>query len=416
MTATTLQPVEVPARRWSEFEGLGLGELLDEGRELAGRLAGARVLEVNATAYGGGVAEILNSEIALLRDLGLNVEWRLLCPDGELFEITKRLHNAMQGQAAGIGDDAWAIYLEHNAHCARMVGDEWDLVVVHDPQPAGLVTAAGRARWVWRCHLDTSTPDPEAWSRLRPLVAPYDALVFTLDRFRPPGLADRSITAIAPAIDPLAAKNRQLPPQLRREIVARFGLDTGRPLVVQVSRFDPWKDPLGVLDAWRLARQDVPGLQLALVGAMAADDPEARDIYEQVREAASGEPDCHLLTDQNGVGAVEVNAFQAAADVAIQKSIREGFGLTVSEAMWKETPVVGGDAGGIPVQIGEDEGGVVVDDVQGCAEALVALLHDPELRKARGRAGRERVRKRFLLPRLVRDELRLYADLLEGSG
>jgi trehalose synthase len=197
--------------------------------------------------------------------------------------------------------------------------------------------------------------------------------------------------------------------------VAAAGVDLARPLVVQVSRLDPWKDPLGVVEAWRLAREHVPGLQLALVGSMADDDPEGYAIYERVRAETAAEPDCHLLTNLNGIGALEVNAFQREADVVVQKSLREGFGLTVSEALWKETPVVGGDVGGIPLQLGDDVGGLLVRDVDGCAAALVALLEDAELAGRKGRAGRERVRTEFLMPRLVRDELALWARLLERA-
>ena len=411
---TTLRRVEVPPRRWSDYRGVAPDAILEAAHAAASTLRGARVLHINATSYGGGVAELLASEIALLRDAGVDAEWRVICPDDALFAVTKRLHNAMQGRPAALTAADAEVYRRHNEHCARMLADEWDVVVIHDPQPAALIDfqPAPSARWIWRCHIDTSTPDPAAWEFLRPSVARHDAVVFTLPAFRPPDLEVRWEASVAPAIDPLSTKNRELPDHVAEAAVAATGVDAARPLVVQVSRFDPWKDPLGVIEAWRRAREHVPELQLALVGAMADDDPEGWEVYENARAAAAGEPDCHLLTNQQGIGALEVNAFQRRADVAVQKSLREGFGLTVSEALWKGTPVIGGAAGGIPMQIGDDEGGVLVADVDACAEALVDLLGDDETRHRKGQAGRERVRRQFLMPRLAHDDLELYGTVL----
>ena len=413
---TTLRKVEATPRRLDDYRGIAADELLDETAALAAAIDGARILQINATAYGGGVAELLSTEVGLLRDLGLEAEWRVICPDAELFQVTKRIHNAMQGQALSLDRDELALYLRRNRRCAEMLADEWDIVVVHDPQPAPLIASESAigAAWIWRCHIDTSTPDPATWDLLRVFVCGYDAFVFTMPEFCPPKLDRERVATIAPAIDPLAAKNRPLPRHLARSIVAAQGIDLTRPLVVQVSRFDPWKDPLGVVAAWRLARLVVPGLQLALVGAMADDDPEGWAIYDEVREATADEPDCHLLTNLTGVGPLEVNAFQREADVVVQKSLREGFGLTVAEALWKESAVVGGNAGGIPLQIGAD-GGLLVDDVEGCAAAIVKLLEDDALADRLAHAGRERVRCEFLTPRLVRDDLALYGKLLAAQ-
>ena len=414
---TTLRRVDVSRRRLDDYRSVAPDTLLDQVVALGRALDGARILQLNATAYGGGVAELLSSEVALMRDLGIDVEWRVICPDDEFFAVTKRVHNAMQGQALELRPYEISTYLGHNRHCAAMLGDEWDLVVVHDPQPAALIAGedAPDARFVWRCHIDTSRPEPTTWDFLRLFLAAYDAAVFTLPAFVPHGLPREQVAIIAPAIDPLTAKNRALPRHFSRRVVAGFGLDLTRPLVVQVSRFDPWKDPLGLVDAWLEARERVPGLQLALVGAMADDDPEGWAIHEQLAQATRDEPDCHLLTNLDGVGPLEVNAFQREADVVVQKSLREGFGLTVSEALWKETPVIGGNAGGIPLQIGDDEGGILVGDAEECVEAIVTLLEDEQLAAAKGRAGHERVRREFLTPRLVRDDLALYARLLQAA-
>ena len=418
MIGSTLRRVDVPPRRWDDYRAVAPSDVTETAFAAAARLRGARVLHINATSYGGGVAELLASEIGLLADAGVDAQWRVICPDAALFAVTKRMHNALQGRAVTFTQDDRDTWLSHNEHCAGMVGDGWDVVVVHDPQPAALAAFAPEAgeNWVWRCHIDTSTPDAGAWEMLRPYVERHAAAVFTLPQFRPPDLAVGRVVAIAPAIDPLSTKNRDLPAATAREIVARAGVDPDRPLVVQVSRFDPWKDPLGVVDAWRLVRERVPGTQLALIGAMADDDPEGWDIYAAARDATADEPDCHLLTNQQGIGALEVNAFQRHAAVAVQKSLREGFGLTVAEALWKNTPVVGGAAGGIPLQIGDDEGGALVADIASCADAVVELLSNDDLRERKGLAGHERVRREFLMPRLARDDLALYGAMLEDSS
>ena len=405
--------MEAPPARWSAYEGTAPAEILEHGRTLASELQGARVVHINATGYGGGVAELLASEVGLMRDLGIDAHWRLICPDPGLFAITKALHNALQG-ASLIPALDMDLYERRGEHCASMLADEWDVVVVHDPQPLPMRSfdPAPAARWLWRCHIDTSAPETVAWSALRDHVRLYDGVIFTLDAFLPPGLDDVRGFVVPPAIDPFATKNAALPRFVTHQAVAAAGIDLGRPLMVQVSRFDPWKDPLGVVDAWRLARQEIRGLQLALVGSMADDDPEGWDVYESVRAATSGESDCHLLTNLTGIGALEVNAFQREADVVVQKSTREGFGLTVSEAMWKRTPVVGGAVGGIPLQIGDDEGGVLVTGAEECARAVVALVHDSERAANLAEAGHERVRRNFLIPRMVVDDLAAYAAVL----
>ena len=403
----TLREVDVQPRRLDAYRGIAPGRLLDELAAVGRRLEGLRVLHVNATSFGGGVAELLASEIALMRDAGVDAHWAILCPDAKLFEVTKRMHNGMQGRHVELAYPDIRVWLARNEHCAPMLGSGWDVIVIHDPQPLALAAFASAAadRWIWRCHIDTSSPQPSVWTVLRPYVQAHDATIFTLAQFRPRDLGRQPTAAIAPAIDPLSAKNRPLPRHVRRAAVAAAGIDLARPFVLQVSRFDPWKDPLGVLEAWRTARERIPGLQLALVGSMADDDPEALEVHEAVRSAAAGEADCHVLTNHSGIGALEVNALQSEADVVVQKSLREGFGLTVSEALWKGTPVIGGRAGGIPVQLGDDEAGILVGDVSQCAQAMVRLLEDATLNTRTGRAGRERVRERFLTPRLVLEDL-----------
>jgi trehalose synthase len=403
--------VPLGARDLGLYADVADPEVIEEVRELASGLRGLRLVQVNSTASGGGVAELLQSLVPLELGLGIDVEWRLLCPDERLFAATKHLHNALQGQRAPMEPEELAVYEERNAHCASMLGSGWDVALVHDPQPAGLrrVATDAAAQWIWRCHIDTSDPEPGAWAYLRGIVEGYERTVFTLGEFVPPGF-DAPVLVVPPAIDPLSSKNAELPEGQARDTIARFGFDPGHSLVVQVARFDPWKDPLGVIAAFERARERVPATQLALVGSLATDDPEGWSILEDVNRRAADVPGCVVLSNLDGVGAHEVNAFQRAADVAVQKSLREGFGLTVSEALWKGTPVVGGRAGGIPMQLGDDSE-LLVDSVEECGDRIAALLEDPALRAKHGREGRERVRRSFLLTRLLRDELRLLRAL-----
>jgi len=412
-----LQAVDVGTLSIARYAGSAGEEAIAQVRELAEPLAGARVLHLNATPYGGGVAEILHSEVPLLRDLGLEAEWRIITGDEAFFRVTKTIHNGLQGgprELTGVETDT---YLGHSARNARLFEGSYDLVVVHDPQPLALRELRDDAdgRWIWRCHIDTSEPNQQVWHFLRPFLASFDAAVFTMPEFVPPDTPVARIEVIPPAIDPESPKNWTLEADFATRLVQWFGIEPGRPLVAQVSRFDSWKDPVGVIAAYRLAREEAPELQLALVGSMALDDPEGWEIYREIQRATEHDPQISIATNLTGVGNVEVNAFQRLADVVIQKSIREGFGLVVSETLWKGTPVVAGRAGGIPLQMAEGAGGFLVDTVEECAERLLWLLRHPGEAEELGQRGRARVRERFLLPRLLADELRLYRALLEAA-
>ncbi|MGA2166237.1 MAG: glycosyl transferase family 1, partial [Solirubrobacteraceae bacterium] len=320
---------KVTVGRWSldAYDGLAPDAVMHELREHARALKGARILHVNATSYGGGVSELLRSSVPLLRDLGLTVDWKVISGDLDFFQATKALHNALQGAPRSLSDAEQAVYMRCVQENAATLDGGYDFVVVHDPQPAGLLQAHGRgsARWVWRCHIDTSEPNPDAWSFLEPLLGGFDAAVFTMPEFVPPNFPVQRVEAIAPAIDPLSPKNIDLDPHTASQILDWIGLDLPGRLVTQVSRFDQWKDPLGVIDAYRLVREEIGDLQLALVGSMALDDPEGWDVYRQVSEAADRDPLIHIYTNLTGVGNVEVNAFQRLSEVIVQKSIREGF-------------------------------------------------------------------------------------------
>ncbi|MGA2319197.1 MAG: glycosyltransferase [Solirubrobacteraceae bacterium] len=405
----------VSVGRWSldAYQDIVPQEILEGLREQAEALRGARILHINATAYGGGVSELLRSTVPLLRDLGLTVDWKVIGGSQDFFRATKALHNALQGSTETLSAAEQAAYLDCARENAELLEGAYDFVVVHDPQPAALLSMHGKtgARWVWRCHIDTSQPNADAWRFLRPFLADFDAAVFTMDEFVPPDLPVARVRTIAPAIDPLSPKNLDISERTASQILDWIGIDLPGRLITQVSRFDPWKDPFGVIAAYRLVRESNPGLQLALVGSMALDDPEGWEVYSRLSEFAESDPLIHISTNLTGASNVEVNAFQRLSDVVVQKSIREGFGLVVSESLWKGTPVVAGRAGGIPMQMPEGVGGLLVDSVEECAAAMLKLLNDRELSEQLGQSGRAHVREHFLLPRLLMDELSLLASL-----
>jgi len=392
--------------------------LIEEIRHLAAGLKGLRLCNINATASGGGVAELLSREIPIYRALGIDADWAIIHGDKEFFEVTKSFHNGLQGADFSLSPAVKEEYLAHNQASSKALEDHYDVLLVHDPQPAALrhFLPANRAKWIWRCHIDSSSPNRQLWDFLRPYIEAYDAAVFTMDIFRPPDLQMERIAFIPPAIDPFATKNMELPLDLCRRVIADSGLNLREPVLLQVSRFDPWKDPLGVIQAYRLVKEKRPGVQLALVGAMAGDDPEGWEILETIESEVAKDPDLHVFTNLTGVGNMEVNAFQRGADVVIQKSLKEGFGLVVSEALWKEKALVAGAAGGIPMQFPKGYSQYLVQSIEECAAKLLHLLDNPDEAAAFGRAGREKVRSQFLLPRLVRDELRLITDVISGGG
>jgi len=388
--------------------------LTDEIRRLAERLNGLRVCHINATAAGGGVAELLHRLIPLYQALGIRAEWRVIHGDTQFFTVTKGFHNGLQGAEVRLTTQLTDEYLEHNRLAAEGMADSYDVYMVHDPQPAAIrhFRQHPKSKWIWRCHIDSSTADSEVWRFLKPFIEDYDAAVFTMADFRPPDLHMDHVAYIPPAIDPLATKNMEWPYELCRKAIADYGVDLNRPLLLQVSRFDPWKDPLGVIQAYRLVKERHPKVQLALIGAMAGDDPEGWRILDLINAESLKDPAIHVFTNMTGVGNMEVNVFQGGADLVIQKSLKEGFGLVVSEALWKERPVVAGAAGGIPMQFPDGYEGYLVGSIEECAEKSLRLLEHPGISAEFGRAGRDKVRREFLLPRLFRDELALICDVV----
>jgi trehalose synthase len=413
-----LQRVNPGNKSLADYRSIIRRHLYDEIAELSQRLNGTRVLHVSSTSFGGGVAEILYTLVPLMRDAGLEAEWGVMFGAEPFFNVTKNFHNALQGADYELSVEDRAIYEEYNrqsAEALRESGEEWDVLFVHDPQPALIkhfsCGLSEKTRWIWRCHIDTSTPNRQVLDYLLPYITDYDAQIFTMREYTPPGVDLPGLTIIPPAIDPLSPKNMALSPDDARYIANQFGVDTNKPFLLQVSRFDPWKDPLGVIDVYRAVKEEVPDLQLVLIGSMAHDDPEGWDYWYKTTNYASGDRDIFLFSNLTNVGAIEVNAFQSIADVVIQKSIREGFGLVVSEALWKGRPLVASRAGGIPMQVTAG-GGILVDTIPEAAAACVKLLKDPEFAREMGRRGKEHVREHFLTPRLLRDDLKLFANLL----
>jgi trehalose synthase len=408
-----LQPVALAHKSLADYTHLVGRPLVEEIRELAEPLAGRRVVHLSATAFGGGVSEILYTLVPLMRDVGLEVEWQVIYGREEFFNATKLMHNALQGNPQDLTEEQWATWAQYNEMNARELSDGWDVCIVHDPQPAALhvLVPEKASGWIWRCHIDVSTPNPATMQRLLPYVQDYPAALFHVAAYVPDGM-NGGVHIVPPAIDPLAPKNMALSLEDAEFVCAQFGIDTERPMLCQVSRFDPWKDPIGVIDAYRIVKAARPDVQLALVGSMASDDPEGWDFYNSTLAHADGDPDIHILNNFSNVGAIEVNAFQSLADVVIQKSTREGFGLTVSEALWKGRPFIGGDVGGIPLQVENGVSGYLVSSVQECAERALDIVEDPALGKALGRRGKEYVRTHFLTPRYLRDYLKIIQEVL----
>ncbi len=387
-------------------------------KELAAPLQNKRVLHLNATAYGGGVAELLKTQVAVMQSLGLCVDWYVMRANSEFYEVTKLFHNTLQGHPGTITEDQKNIYLETVKNNARAIVESYDYVVVHDPQPLAILDyiTAPTGKWIWRCHIDTSEPNLDVWNFINPYIQSYDAVIFTLEEFVKEDADFKNLTFIPPSIDPLSPKNSEMSEEEVNNLMYSYNVDPDRPLMVQVSRFDPWKDPLGIIDIYRnikfgQVKKGIKGVQLVLVGSMAHDDPEGWIIYDRVMRRAGEDFDLNVYTNFHNVGDVGVKAFQYAADVVLQKSIREGFGLTVTEALWKGKPVIGGKAGGIKIQIQDGIDGFLVSNIQEATDKTLYLLQNPDIAKKMGEAGKQIVKEKFLTTREIEDYLILFNKL-----
>jgi trehalose synthase len=377
------------------------------------RLYGKHALQVNSTFLGGGVAELLSSIIPLLNDAGLDTGWRTVHGSPDFYEITKKMHNAMQGNPVEISDDEKRLYLDINRDFSIYTHIDHDFMIVHDPQPLPLVRYFKKQQpWVWRCHIDISEPDPDIWDFLKRYLLRYDLVVISSEKYRKPELPLEQ-RVIHPALDHLSLKNREMSQDEVKNQIEAAGIPTDKPVITQVSRMDPWKDPEGVLDVFEEVRKHVD-CRLVFCYNLASDDPEGVGVYERVYEKARDYVESGDVVFVMGNNALLVNAIQRFSNVVLQKSLREGFCLTVTEALWKGTPVVATTAGGIPEQINDGEHGYLIEptDIQGCADRVVELLKNPQHAEQLGANAKENVRKNFLTTRLILDYIDLMTYLL----
>jgi trehalose synthase len=410
----TLDESAVSVQTLEQYVPLLGADEIGELRALAGPLKGRRVQMVNSTAVGGGVAELLTRLLPLMADLGLATSWDVLAGGPDFFEVTKAFHNALHGGAYDEKPENFEVFLKYNEQNRPLVRPDADFTVMHDPQPAALIDARKEheGHWIWRCHIDLSQPNEAVWQFLERFVARYDGAIFSSPEF------SRQLSIpqylFYPSIDPLSDKNRELEPELVRAIVENFGIDTKRPILTQISRFDRLKDPVGVVRAYRIVKRYFD-CQLVLAGGGASDDPEGSQVLAEVREAAKGDPDIHIL-ELPPAAPIEVNALQRASTIVIQKSLREGFGLTVAEALWKKKPVVASAVGGIPSQVIHKQTGLLAHSVEGTAYQIRYLLSHPSLAARLGEQGHEHVREQFLVTGNLKCYLTLFLHLLGGNG
>lgn len=391
---------------------LGL-KTINKLKEKARKFKGKTVLHVNATKFGGGVAEILQNMIPLFNELGIEGNWEVFSAPDSFFEISKKMHNALQGNMEiHFSDKEINDYIDQAKSTYDQVHPDSDFNIIHDPQPCPMINFADdkKGKWIWRCHIDTANPNPQAWNMISDYLSLYDALVFTKLEYARKTTNDL-IYQIPPSIDPFSVKNKEISKAQAQEIVEKF-VPLDLPIITQVSRFDPWKDPLGVIDAYRIVKEKQP-IRLVLIGSLAHDDPEGIEWLKKVKDYAKGDPDILVLSNLDGVGDIEVNAFQRVSKVILQKSIKEGFGLTVAEGMWKKTPVIGGNVGGIKLQIDDGINGFLVNTINETAEKIIYILKNPKKAREIGEAGHTKIKNEFLLIKHVERYLDLFEILLK---
>lgn len=393
----------------SDYRSVVGRDVIEELYILASHVGRRSIKMVNSTALGGGVAEMLHRVVPLLNELGVKTRWEVIKGGEDFFDITKAMHNALQGKEEFFPQEAFDTYLVYNEENRYALDFDEDLIVIHDPQPAAMIhwSPNRKNKWVWRCHIDMSHPNPQVWEFLRPYIEQYDAAIFSSPLFSPELAIPQY--RFYPAIDPLSDKNRDLDATYVSMVFDKYGIPRDKPIIAQISRYDPWKDPVGVIQAFKMARKQVD-CRLLLVGDKAADDPEGEEILRQVRDEAGDDPDIHIVFLSRSIP-TEINAFQRGAEIILQKSLREGFALTVSEALWKYRPVIGGSVGGIPAQIIHGFTGMLVHSVEGASLQIRRLLSQPELANSLGENGHQRVKDEFLVTKTLKRYLLLLLSL-----
>ncbi len=373
-------------------------KIVDEIYNSASSLSEKHIVHINSTYQGGGVAEILETLVLLMNDAGVNTGWRLLHGSPDFFRVTKKFHNALQGDDIRLSRMKKRVYEMGNENNSVFLHLDHDAVIVHDTQPLSLIKFERKAQpWIWRCHIDISTPNKEIWAYLKEFILKYDAMVVSMEEYKRDLPIKQEV--IMPAIDPLSPKNQEISTSKISKYLSKFGIEQDKPIISQVSRFDKWKDPEGVIRAYELARKDVD-CRLVLIGSIASDDPEGQSMYDRLSKRIEKKRDIILISHESDI---LVNAIQRASSLVLQKSIKEGFGLTMSEALWKGTPVIGGNVGGIRTQVIEGINGYLVNNVEECADRIVKLLKDPKLANEMGKKGKEHVRENFLVTRHLLD-------------
>ena len=398
----------IPVKSLDKYRNIVGDETIEKIFDEASSLSEKTVVHINSTYQGGGVAEILNSLIILMNDVGIKTDWRILHGDLDFFTITKKFHNALQSEKINLSNKKKEIYYINNVNNAIFTHINQDFVIVHDPQPLPIITCYKKKQpWVWRCHIDISDPMKGLWDYLKMFILKYDAMIVSMDKFREREIPERIMPQyiIRPSVDPLTIKNKKVSDSTISRYLLKSGLEQDKPIICQVSRFDKWKDPEGMVKIFRLIKEKVD-CQLVLVGSMATDDPEGQDIFENLEKTVINEKDVHLIINASDIA---INALQRASSVVIQKSLKEGFAITVSEALWKETPVVASNVGGIPSQVIDGKNGYLLDpkDYRGFAEKITWLIENPDLAKEMGQYGKEHVKNNFLITRHLLDYIQL---------
>lgn len=419
-----LSQVKTKTQKLEKYQGVISDKLFQEIKVLSKELKGIRVVMINSTPRGGGVAEILKSLVPLMKGVGIQAQWFCIPPGREFFSLTKEIHNALQGKKFSLSPYSKKLYYRYMEKSAGLMLDmKADIWIMHDPQPAGIIRYLpdnGFHPVISRIHIDTSNPNSEVWNFIKGFLLQYDKIIFSSQEFVHSEIPKGKRVIFPPAIDAFTEKNKSLSFSIAKTILNGFGIDSNKPLVAQISRFDLWKDPIGVIKAYKLAKKKIPDLQLALVGLfLAHDDPEAIKVFKKVKKESMGDSDIFLFSNPAQLGSLTVdrfiNAFQTGADVILQKSIKEGFGLTVAEGMWKEKPVIGGNVGGIKLQIKDTKNGFLVSSPKETAQRIVELIKDKNLQERLGKVAKKTVQENFLMPRLLRDYLKLFKELFKKN-
>lgn len=396
-------------RNINDYEPIVGKNVINELYFLGEKLKGKKIQNINSTAVGGGVAEILSKMIPLLKDLGVDAEWNVIKGDGKFFTITKKMHNALHGRKENLTREEFDYFIEVNRENQKVMNLSSDIMFIHDPQPILLVEKKNEFKnnWIWRCHIDITQAQDDVYEFLKSYIHRYDSCVFSAPAFSKRDINIQQIM-IPPSIDPLSDKNKELEEEYIVKTFEKYRIDMSRPVVTQISRFDYLKDPLGVIEVYKLVKK-YNDCQLILAGGGATDDPEGMKVYEQVLEAAKDDPDIHVLLLPHDD--LLINALQRGSTILMQKSLKEGFGLTVSEALWKEKPVIASAVGGIPLQITHKYSGILTYSIEGTAYYLKQLLNNPDYAKQLGKNGKEHVKNNFLITRHLKDYLMLFLSL-----